>query len=324
MEFSHGPADGLKVTLVGKGVCYDTGGLDIKPSSAMALMKKDMGGAAVTLALADMLLSADLPLRCASFCPSSRIRSPRPLFARATFTRAAKGSPSRSATRTRRGGSFSPTRWRSPSEDEPDLLFDFATLTGAARVALGPEIPPFYTRSDALAEEIARSGAAANDPVWRLPLWEDYQSGLDSKIADVSSTTSHGFAGSITAALFLEPFRRESRALGAFRRLLLEPFDQARPSRRRRDPGRALALRSHRDAARRGSARRDDPKLRQAADARSPRSCGEASRRPRRRRALRRRRRDAGQRGRRRREARAASRRAARHSGDLRRLRDRL
>ena len=206
VEFSHGPADGLKVTLVGKGVCYDTGGLDIKPSSAMALMKKDMGGAAVTIALAEMLLSAHLPLRLRVILPVVENSISAAAYRTGDVYKSRKGLTVEIGNTDAEGRLILADALALASEDEPDLLFDFATLTGAARVALGPEIPPFYTRSDALAEEIARAGAAANDPVWRLPLWQGYQTGLDSKIADVSSTTSHGFAGSITAALFLGRF----------------------------------------------------------------------------------------------------------------------
>ncbi len=206
VEFSRGPADGLKVTLVGKGVCYDTGGLDIKPSSAMALMKKDMGGAAVALALADMLLSVDLPLRLRVILPIVENSVSAASFRTGDVYKSRKGLTVEIGNTDAEGRLILADALALAAEDEPDLLFDFATLTGAARVALGPELPPFYTRSDALAEEIARFGARANDPVWRLPLWESYSSGLDSKIADVSSTTSHSFAGSITAALFLERF----------------------------------------------------------------------------------------------------------------------
>ncbi|ARN79980.1 leucyl aminopeptidase family protein [Methylocystis bryophila] len=206
VEFSCGPADGLKVTLVGKGVCYDTGGLDIKPSSAMALMKKDMGGSAVALSLAEMLLSVDLPLRLRVILPIVENSVSAASFRTGDVYKSRKGLSVEIGNTDAEGRLILADALALASEDEPDLLFDFATLTGAARVALGPELPPFYTRSDALAEEIARFGASANDPVWRLPLWEAYQSGLDSKIADVSSTTSHGFAGSITAALFLSRF----------------------------------------------------------------------------------------------------------------------
>ena len=206
VDFLRGPADGLKVTLVGKGVCYDTGGLDIKPSSAMALMKKDMGGAAVALALAEMLLSVDLPLRLRVILPIVENSVSAVSFRTGDVYKSRKGLTVEIGNTDAEGRLILADALALASEDEPDLLFDFATLTGAARVALGPEVPPFYTRSDALAEEIARASASANDPVWRLPLWEGYQSGLDSKIADVSSTTSHGFAGSITAALFLGRF----------------------------------------------------------------------------------------------------------------------
>ena len=206
IDMAWGDTAHPKVTLVGKGVCYDTGGLDIKPSSAMALMKKDMGGAAVALALAEMLLSVDLPLRLRVILPIVENSVSAASFRTGDVYKSRKGLTVEIGNTDAEGRLILADALALAAEDEPDLLFDLATLTGAARVALGPEIPPFYTRSDALAEEITRAGASSNDPVWRLPLWEAYQSGLDSKIADVSSTTIHSFAGSITAALFLSRF----------------------------------------------------------------------------------------------------------------------
>jgi leucyl aminopeptidase len=206
VELRHGPEDGLKVTLVGKGVCYDTGGLDVKPSSAMALMKKDMGGAAVALSLARMLMESGLPLRLRVILPIVENSISASAFRTGDVYESRKGLTVEIGNTDAEGRLILADALAYACEEESELLFDFATLTGAARVALGPELPPFYTGSDALAEEIAGTGARANDPVWRLPLWNPYDSGLDSKIADVSSTTSGGFAGSITAALFLRRF----------------------------------------------------------------------------------------------------------------------
>jgi leucyl aminopeptidase len=206
VEFTHGPEDGLKVTLVGKGVCYDTGGLDIKPSSAMALMKKDMGGAATTLALAAMLMDGNVPVRLRVLLPIVENAISSNAFRTGDIYRSRKGLTVEIGNTDAEGRLILADALACASEGEPDLLFNFATLTGAARVALGPELPPFYTDDDALAEEIAAHGRAVNDPVWRLPLWDNYDSGLDGKISDLVSVTSGGFSGSIVAALFLRRF----------------------------------------------------------------------------------------------------------------------
>ncbi|MGJ0508518.1 MAG: leucyl aminopeptidase family protein [Methylocystis sp.] len=209
VDFTHGPEDGLKVTLVGKGVCFDSGGLDIKPSSAMALMKKDMGGAAVTLALAAMLMDGAVPVRLRVLLPIVENSISANAFRTSDIYRSRKGLTVEIGNTDAEGRLILADALACASEDNPDLLFNFATLTGAARVALGPELPPFYTGDDALAEEIAACGRAANDPVWRLPLWDNYDSGLDGKISDVVSVTSGGFSGSIVAGLFLRRFVSE-------------------------------------------------------------------------------------------------------------------
>ncbi|MBU6527412.1 leucyl aminopeptidase family protein [Methylocystis sp. MJC1] len=206
VEFTHGPEDGFKVTLVGKGVCYDTGGLDIKPSSAMALMKKDMGGAAMALALAAMLMDADVPVRLRVLLPIVENSISSNAFRTGDIYRSRKGLTVEVGNTDAEGRLILADALAYAAEDQPDLLFDFATLTGAARVALGPELPPFFTEDDALADEIAACGRSANDPVWRLPLWENYDGGLDGKISDLVSVTSGGFSGSIVAALFLRRF----------------------------------------------------------------------------------------------------------------------
>ena len=170
MEFTHGPEDGLKVTLVGKGVCFDTGGLDIKPSSAMLLMKKDMGGAATTLALAEMLMDGAVPVRLRVLLPIVENSISANAFRASDVYRARNGLTVEIGNTDAEGRLILADALAYASEDAPDLLLDFATLTGAARVALGPELPPFYTGDDALADEIAAHGFAVNDPVWRLPL----------------------------------------------------------------------------------------------------------------------------------------------------------
>jgi len=216
VEFTHGPADALKVTLVGKGVAYDTGGLDIKPSSAMALMKKDMGGAAVALALAQMLLEGGAPLRLRVIVPIVENSVSAASFRTGDVYPSRKGLSVEVGNTDAEGRLILADALALASEEQPDLLFDFATLTGAARVALGPDLPPFYTGCDALAEEIAGFARTASDPVWRLPLWEPYDSLLKGKIADIANVTSNGFAGSVTAALFLRRFVADPRRWAHF------------------------------------------------------------------------------------------------------------
>ncbi len=206
VDFVHGPEDGLRVTLVGKGVCFDTGGLDIKPSSAMLLMKKDMGGAAIALSLASMLMGGAAAIRLRVILPIVENSVSAPAFRPSDIYRGRKGLAVEIGNTDAEGRLVLADALALACEDQPDLLFDFATLTGAARVALGPDLPPFYTGCDDLARDIERNARNANDPLWRLPLWEPYDSGLDGKISDVVNVTSHGFAGSITAALFLRRF----------------------------------------------------------------------------------------------------------------------
>jgi leucyl aminopeptidase len=206
VEFTHGPEDGLKVTLVGKGVCFDSGGLDIKPSSAMALMKKDMGGAATTLAAAAMIMDAGLPVRLRVLLPIVENAISGNAFRTSDIYRSRKGLTVEIGNTDAEGRLILADALAYAGEEESDLTLDFATLTGAARVALGPELPPFYTGDDALGNDIAAAGRAVNDPVWRMPLWDNYDSGLDGKIADLSSVASGGFSGSIVAALFLRRF----------------------------------------------------------------------------------------------------------------------
>ncbi|HTO78634.1 MAG TPA: leucyl aminopeptidase family protein, partial [Methylocystis sp.] len=229
VDFTHGPEDGLKLTLVGKGVVFDSGGLDLKPSSAMALMKKDMGGAATALALAYMLMDAKLPLRLRVLLPivenAVSARSYRP----GDVYRSRKGLSVEIGDTDAEGRLVLADALALACEEEPDLIFDFATLTGAARVALGPEIAPFYTGDDALAQEIARFGETTNDPVWRMPLWDGYDGGLKGKIADLVNVTSGGFAGSITASLFLRRFVADAKHWGHFDIFCWNP--SARPGR---------------------------------------------------------------------------------------------
>jgi leucyl aminopeptidase len=178
----------------------------MKPSSAMLPMKKDMGGAAVALSLASMLLEGAVPVRLRVILPIVENSLSASAYRPGDVYRSRKGLSVEIGNTDAEGRLVLADALALAYEDEPDLLFDFATLTGAARVALGPELPPFYTGCEALAQEIARHGEAASDPVWRMPLWDSYDSGLDGKISDVVNVTSNGMAGSITAALFLRRF----------------------------------------------------------------------------------------------------------------------
>jgi len=207
-DFTWGAEADPKVTLVGKGVIFDTGGLNLKPGSSMALMKKDMGGAANVLGLASMIMAAKLPVRLRVIIPCVENAVSGNAF------RPGDILPSRGGLTVEIGNTDAEGRLvladalTLGDEESPQLLIDMATLTGAARVALGPDLPPFYTDDEALAEDISVMAEATADPLWRLPLWQPYLKYLDSKIADINhiNTSGAGFAGSITAALFLSRF----------------------------------------------------------------------------------------------------------------------
>ena len=216
VDFTWGPADAPKVTLVGKGVCFDTGGLDIKPSSNMLLMKKDMGGAASALAAAAMIMTAKLKLRLRVLVPIVENSISASSFRASDIYRSRKGLTVEIGNTDAEGRLILADALALADEEAPELLFDFATLTGAARVALGPDLPPFYTDDDRLAEALARHGAAVNDPVWRMPLWQPYDGNIDGKISDLNSAPGGGFGGSITAALFLRRFVERAGAWAHF------------------------------------------------------------------------------------------------------------
>ena len=206
VEFTWGNPGAPKITLVGKGVTFDTGGLNIKPDAGMLIMKKDMGGAANTLALASMIMDANLPVRLRVLLPIVENSIAGNAFRPGDIYPSRKGLTVEIGNTDAEGRLILADALAYADEDKPDLLLDFATLTGAARVALGPDVPPFYTMDEALAADIARHSAAANDPVWRMPLWDPYDSWLDGKISDLNNVTPGGMAGSITAALFLRRF----------------------------------------------------------------------------------------------------------------------
>jgi leucyl aminopeptidase len=212
IDFSWGPAKGPKVTLVGKGVCFDTGGLDIKPASGMLLMKKDMGGAANVLGLAQMIMAARLPVRLRVLIPAVENAIAGNAFRPGDVLRSRKGLTVEIGNTDAEGRLVLGDALALADEEAPDLLIDMATLTGAARVALGPDLPPFYTDDEAVAAALGAAAAAVNDPLWRMPFWQSYTRLFESPVADMNNSGESGFAGSITAALFLKRFVERARS----------------------------------------------------------------------------------------------------------------
>ncbi len=202
------PGSGPRLTLVGKGVCFDTGGLDIKPPASMALMKKDMGGAANVLGLAETMASLGLTrgLSLRVLIPAVENAISANAFRPGDILTSRKGLTVEINNTDAEGRLVLADALALAAEEAPALLISMATLTGAARVALGPELPPFFCDDDATAAAIQSAGMAAADPVWRLPFWEPYEAMIEPGIADLDNAPSGGFAGAITAALFLRRF----------------------------------------------------------------------------------------------------------------------
>jgi leucyl aminopeptidase len=217
VDFSWGREDAPKVALVGKGVTFDTGGLDIKPASGMELMKKDMGGAATALTLARLIMEAGLDLRLRTVIPIVENAISAPAMRPGDVLMSRKGLTVEVGNTDAEGRLILADALALADEDAPELMLDFATLTGAARVALGPELPPFYTDDDTLAAEVASHAARACDPVWRMPLWRPYDAMIEGTVGDISNSgTGAGMAGSITAALFLRRFVEKAGAWAHF------------------------------------------------------------------------------------------------------------
>jgi leucyl aminopeptidase len=212
----HNVDDLLEITLVGKGVCFDTGGLNIKPDNSMLLMKKDMGGAASVLAAASMIMDAQLPLRLRVLIPAVENAISGDAFRPGDVLKSRKGITVEIGNTDAEGRLVLADALTYADEADPDLIIDMATLTGAARVALGPDLPPLMCEDDALAATLQRIGTQHHDPVWRLPLWNPYESLLASKVADTNNVSSGSYAGSILAALFLRKFISPKRAWAHF------------------------------------------------------------------------------------------------------------
>jgi leucyl aminopeptidase len=205
IDMTWGEAGHPRITLVGKGVCFDTGGLDIKPESSMLNMKKDMGGAATALALAHMIMARGLKVRLRVLVPAVENSIAGGSFRPRDIYTSRKGVTVEIGNTDAEGRLILADALALADEDKPQLIADFATLTGAARVALGPDMPPFFTDDDALADELMECAATENDPLWRLPLWRPYEAMLESKVADTNNVGG-GQAGAITAALFMRRF----------------------------------------------------------------------------------------------------------------------
>lgn len=206
LHLSWGDASAPRLAIVGKGVTFDTGGLDIKPSSGMRLMKKDMGGAAHALALAQIVMDAKLPVKLDLFLPVVENSISGDAFRPGDIIKSRKGLTVEIDNTDAEGRLILADALARASEEKPALMLDFATLTGAARTALGPDLPPFYANDEALAGELAAASNETSDPIWRMPLWDAYEGDMESPIADLKNTGDGAFAGSIYAALFLRRF----------------------------------------------------------------------------------------------------------------------
>ena len=212
IDLNWGRANAPKVTLVGKGVCFDTGGYDLKTSSGMLSMKKDMGGAATVLAVADMVMGAKLDVRLRVLIPAVENSVSGHAYRPSDVFRSRKGLTVEIGNTDAEGRLVLADALTEADSQAPELLIDVATLTGAARVATGFELPPFFTDDEALAGDLMRHAKETQDPVWRMPLWRGYESTLSSSIADLNNNPDYGYAGSITAALFLNRFVEKAKS----------------------------------------------------------------------------------------------------------------
>ena len=242
IDFSWGDPDHPKVTLVGKGVCFDTGGLDLKPSSGMLIMKKDMGGAANVLALAHMVMDAQLKVRLRVLVPAVENAVAGNAFRPLDIFKSRKGLNVEIGNTDAEGRLVLADALALADEEKPDLLIDLGTLTGAARVALGPDLPPFYTNDETLAADVARCAKGENDPLWRMPLWPPYDSWLDFESGRYQQRARRHLCRldhlrAVPAALC-----RTGQELAACRYLWLDAVGKAGSPRRRRMPGGARDL----------------------------------------------------------------------------------
>lgn len=216
IDLTWGDKAAPKVTIVGKGICFDTGGLNIKPPSAMGLMKKDMGGAAAALTLGAMIMTAALPVRLRVLIPAADNNISANAFRPGDIIKARNGTTVEIANTDAEGRLVLADALSLADEEAPEYLFNLATLTGAARVALGPDLPPFYTEDEELAAGLLSASRRVADPLWRLPFWQPYEALLKSRVADVNHIYTGPFAGSMTAALFLKRFVKNAARFAHF------------------------------------------------------------------------------------------------------------
>jgi leucyl aminopeptidase len=211
-----GRADAPAITLVGKGITFDTGGLDIKPSSGMLLMKKDMGGAAAAMTLARMIMGAGLDVKLRLLIPSAENSVAGDAFRPGDVLTSRAGKTVEIGNTDAEGRLVLADAMSLADEEAPDTMLVFATLTGAARTALGPDLPAMFTDDEQLAASLFATAKSVGDPVWRLPFWPGYERNLDSEIADMNNVSDGPFAGAITAALFLRRFVTRARRFAHF------------------------------------------------------------------------------------------------------------
>jgi leucyl aminopeptidase len=240
IEFEWGRPDHPKIAVIGKGVCFDTGGLDIKASSGMRLMKKDMGGAAHALALARLIASERWPVRLHLLIPAVENSVSGGAFRPGDILTSRAGLTVEIDNTDAEGRLILADALTRAGEEKPETIVDFATLTGAARVALGPDLPATFANDEALAADLLSAGTEVADPLWRLPLWDGYDDMLKSDLADMSNSSETPFAGTITAALFLRRFVPEGAAWAHLDTFAWRPV--ARPGRPK--GGEALGLRA--------------------------------------------------------------------------------
>lgn len=240
LELSWGKPEHPRVAIIGKGVCFDSGGLDIKPSAGMRLMKKDMGGAAHAIALARLVMAARLPFRLHLLIPAVENAISGDAFRPGDILRSRKGLSVEVANTDAEGRLILADALTRAGEEKPVMILDFATLTGAARVALGPDLPALFVNDDLLAAQLLAAGSAVDDPLWRLPLWTGYDDMLKSDLADLNNAPDGGFAGAVTAALFLRRFVPEDTLWAHLDTFAWRPA--AKPGRPR--GGEALGLRA--------------------------------------------------------------------------------
>lgn len=201
---------GPKLTLVGKGVCFDTGGLNLKPGASMGLMKKDMGGSAAVLGLASMIMALNLPLQLRVLIPAVENSVSADAFRPQDILMSRKGLTVEINNTDAEGRLVLADALALADEEKPDLIISMATLTGAARVAVGPDLAPYFAQTDASAAALETAAKSVQDPVWRMPFWDPYEATIEPGIADLDNAPKGGFAGSITAALFLRRFVSEA------------------------------------------------------------------------------------------------------------------